>query len=111
MKTIGLIGGMSWESSIVYYRAINEAIRDWITRVEDTHYLIGSAVGPHPYPAMVRSFQSVIGVETRRQILEADGNRHTERMMRRRFDDYRFTHVRVEEILGEAVDGEGDAEF
>ncbi|MHC4600837.1 MAG: tryptophan synthase subunit beta, partial [Planctomycetota bacterium] len=53
--------------------AINEAIRDWITRVEDTHYLIGSAVGPHPYPAMVRSFQSVIGFETRRQILEVEG--------------------------------------
>ncbi|MHC4780550.1 MAG: tryptophan synthase subunit beta, partial [Planctomycetota bacterium] len=51
--------------------AINEAIRDWITRVEDTHYMIGSVVGPHPYPFLVRSFQSVIGYETRRQFLAA----------------------------------------
>jgi tryptophan synthase beta chain len=53
--------------------AINEAIRDWITNVGETHYLIGSAVGPHPYPVMVRSFQSVIGKETRRQFLAAEG--------------------------------------
>ena len=53
--------------------AINEAIRDWVTNVRDTHYLIGSVVGPHPYPAMVRDFQSVIGRETRAQILEAEG--------------------------------------
>lgn len=46
--------------------ATNEAIRDWVTNVEDTHYLLGSAVGPHPYPGMVRDFQSVIGLETRR---------------------------------------------
>lgn len=49
--------------------ATNEAIRDWVTNVESTHYLIGSVVGPHPYPMMVRDFQSVIGRETRRQIL------------------------------------------
>lgn len=53
--------------------ATNEAIRDWVTNVEDTHYLIGSVVGPHPYPEMVREFQSVIGKETRRQILEVAG--------------------------------------
>jgi tryptophan synthase beta chain len=53
--------------------AINEAIRDWVTNVRDTHYLIGSVVGPHPYPAMVRDFQSVIGSETRGQIMEAEG--------------------------------------
>ena len=53
--------------------AINEAIRDWVTNVETTHYLLGSAVGPHPYPMMVRDFQSVIGGEARRQILEAEG--------------------------------------
>src|SRR4029077_16996367 len=53
--------------------AINEAIRDWVTHVETTYYLIGSVVGPHPYPAMVRDFQSVIGAEARRQILEAEG--------------------------------------
>ena len=53
--------------------AINEAIRDWVTNVETTHYLIGSAVGPHPYPRIVRDFQSVIGIETRGQIIEAEG--------------------------------------
>ena len=49
--------------------AINEAIRDWVTNVASTHYLIGSAVGPHPYPIMVRDFQSVIGIEARHQML------------------------------------------
>jgi tryptophan synthase beta chain len=53
--------------------AINEALRDWVTNVETTHYLIGSAVGPHPYPRLVRDFQSVIGRETRGQVLEAEG--------------------------------------
>ncbi len=53
--------------------AINEAIRDWVTNVRDTHYLLGSALGPHPYPRMVRDFQSVIGVEAREQILAAAG--------------------------------------
>jgi tryptophan synthase beta subunit len=48
--------------------ATNEAIRDWVTNVETTHYLLGSAVGPHPYPLMVRDFQSVIGDETKRQM-------------------------------------------
>ncbi len=53
--------------------ATNEAIRDWVSHVEDTYYLIGSVVGPHPYPSMVRDFQSVIGIETRRQCLEQTG--------------------------------------
>jgi tryptophan synthase beta chain len=53
--------------------AINEAIRDWVTNVRDTHYLLGSALGPHPYPRIVRDFQSVIGTEARRQILAAEG--------------------------------------
>jgi tryptophan synthase beta chain len=53
--------------------AINEAIRDWVTNVRDTYYLLGSALGPHPYPTLVRDFQSVIGAEARRQILEAEG--------------------------------------
>ena len=53
--------------------AINEAIRDWISRPEDTHYLIGSVVGPHPYPAMVRDFQSVIGREARAQYVQREG--------------------------------------
>ncbi len=53
--------------------AINEAIRDWVTNVKTTHYLLGSAVGPHPYPLMVRDYQSIIGREARQQILEAEG--------------------------------------
>jgi len=53
--------------------AINEALRDWVTNVADTYYLLGSALGPHPYPRMVRDFQSVIGREARAQILEAAG--------------------------------------
>ena len=53
--------------------AINETMRDWVTHVEKTHYLLGSVLGPHPYPRMVRDFQSVIGIEARRQILEAEG--------------------------------------
>ncbi|HXI90044.1 MAG TPA: tryptophan synthase subunit beta [Blastocatellia bacterium] len=53
--------------------AINEALRDWVTNVADTYYLLGSVMGPHPYPVMVRDFQSVIGREARRQILEAEG--------------------------------------
>ncbi len=52
--------------------AINEAIRDWVTNVQTTHYLLGSAVGPHPYPRMVRDFQSVIGSEAREQLLNAE---------------------------------------
>ena len=53
--------------------AISEAMRDWVTNVTDTHYLLGSAVGPHPYPSIVRDFQSVIGRETRQQILTKAG--------------------------------------
>jgi tryptophan synthase beta chain len=53
--------------------AINEALRDWVTNVGDTYYLLGSALGPHPYPLMVRDYQSVIGREARKQILEQEG--------------------------------------
>jgi tryptophan synthase beta chain len=53
--------------------AMNEAIRQWVTRVRDTFYIIGTVAGPHPYPAMVRDFQAVIGRETREQILQAEG--------------------------------------
>ncbi|HDS16673.1 MAG TPA: tryptophan synthase subunit beta [Proteobacteria bacterium] len=53
--------------------ATNAAIRDWVTNVRDTHYIIGSVVGPHPYPMLVRNFQRVIGLETREQILAASG--------------------------------------
>ena len=63
--------------------AINEAMRDWVTNVHKTHYLLGSVLGPHPYPVMVREFHRVIGQETRRQILEAAG----------RLPDYLFACV------------------
>ena len=53
--------------------AMNEAMRDWVTNVADTYYIIGTAAGPHPYPAMVRDFQSVIGTEARAQMLEREG--------------------------------------
>ena len=61
------------EGSRTLKDAINEAIRDWVTNVRTTHYLIGSAVGPHPYPAIVRDFQAVIGKEAREQIVAAEG--------------------------------------
>ncbi|HSB10418.1 MAG TPA: tryptophan synthase subunit beta [Blastocatellia bacterium] len=54
--------------------AINEALRDWVTNVADTYYLLGSVMGPHPYPMMVRDFQAVIGREAREQIAEAEGH-------------------------------------
>src|SRR5262249_54900779 len=53
--------------------AMNEALRDWVTNVRTTHYLIGSVAGPHPYPALVRELQAVIGREAREQILRAQG--------------------------------------
>ena len=53
--------------------AMNEALRDWVTNVDSTYYLIGTVAGPHPYPEMVRDFQSVIGEETRAQLMEAEG--------------------------------------
>lgn len=53
--------------------AMNEAMRDWVANVEDTYFLVGTVAGPHPYPEMVRDFQSVIGVETKEQIMEAEG--------------------------------------
>ena len=53
--------------------AINEALRDWVTNVENTHYIIGSVVGPHPFPMMVRDFQKVIGEETKAQLMELEG--------------------------------------
>jgi tryptophan synthase beta chain len=53
--------------------AMNEALRDWVTNVTDTYYLIGTAAGPHPYPAMVRDFQSIIGKETRQQMIADEG--------------------------------------
>ncbi|MEE9555448.1 MAG: tryptophan synthase subunit beta [candidate division Zixibacteria bacterium] len=63
--------------------ACNEAIRDWVTNVDDTHYIIGSTVGPHPYPILVKHFQKIIGEETRRQIIAKE----------KRFPDYVFACV------------------
>src|SRR5207248_7501178 len=53
--------------------AMNEALRDWVAHVDDTYYIIGTVAGPHPYPTMVRDFQSVIGREVREQLQEAEG--------------------------------------
>jgi len=53
--------------------AMNEALRDWVSNIDDTYYIIGTVGGPHPYPAMVRDFQSIIGRETRQQLMEAEG--------------------------------------
>ncbi len=67
-KVIGVASG-----SKTLKDAINEAMRDWVTNVEDTHYLLGSVLGPHPYPVMVREFHRVIGQEAQRQILHETG--------------------------------------
>ena len=53
--------------------AMNEAMRDWVTNVDDTFYIIGTVAGPHPYPAMVRDFQTIIGREARQQMMESTG--------------------------------------
>ena len=66
-------GSRSATGSRTLKDAISEAMRDWVTNVADTYYLLGSALGSHPYPMMVRDFQKVIGEEARRQILEAEG--------------------------------------
>ncbi len=67
-KVVGVTNG-----SRTLKDAISEAMRDWVTNISSTHYLLGSALGPHPYPLMVRDFHRVIGDETRRQILEREG--------------------------------------
>jgi tryptophan synthase beta chain len=67
-KVIGVSSG-----SKTLKDAISEAMRDWTTHVENTHYILGSVLGPHPYPMMVRDFQSVIGIEARQQILRLEG--------------------------------------
>ncbi|ULT59876.1 tryptophan synthase subunit beta [Neobacillus drentensis] len=67
-KVVGVSSG-----SATLKDAVNEALRYWVTNVDDTHYLLGSAMGPHPFPMMVRDFQSVIGKETREQFLSREG--------------------------------------
>jgi tryptophan synthase beta chain len=73
MKLLGARVNPVTSGSRTLKDAMNEALRDWVTNVENTFYIIGSVAGPHPYPMMVRDFQSVIGVEARRQIKEAEG--------------------------------------
>lgn len=73
MKLLGARVESVTKGSATLKDAVNEALRYWVTNVGDTHYLIGSALGPHPFPTMVRDFQSVIGKETREQILGKEG--------------------------------------
>ena len=73
MKLLGAEGRSVASGSRTLKDAINEAIRDWVTNIETTFYLIGSVVGPHPYPRIVRDFQSIIGEEARAQILAQEG--------------------------------------
>jgi tryptophan synthase beta chain len=73
MKLLGATVRVVESGSNTLKDAMNEALRDWVTNVRNTYYLIGSVAGPHPYPMMVRDFQSVIGQEARRQILACEG--------------------------------------
>ncbi|WP_461831601.1 tryptophan synthase subunit beta, partial [Aquifex sp.] len=73
MKLLGAEVRIVKSGSRTLKDAINEALRDWVTNVENTHYVIGSVVGPHPFPMIVRDFQSVIGKETKEQILKKEG--------------------------------------
>jgi tryptophan synthase beta chain len=73
MKLLGAKVRVVESGSKTLKDAMNEALRDWVTNVRNTYYLIGSVAGPHPYPMMVRDFQSVIGKEARRQILKKQG--------------------------------------
>jgi tryptophan synthase beta chain len=73
MKLLGATVEVVESGSRTLKDAMNEAIRGWVTHVRDTYYLIGSVAGPHPYPLIVREFQTVIGEEARAQILEAEG--------------------------------------
>lgn len=73
MKLLGAEVNAVTSGSGTLKDAMNEALRDWVTNVGDTYYIIGTAAGPHPYPELVRDFQSVIGKETREQILAAEG--------------------------------------
>jgi tryptophan synthase beta chain len=72
MKLLGAEVSVVKSGSRTLKDAINEAIRDWVTNVKNTHYVIGSVVGPHPYPMIVRDFQSVIGKETKKQIMDLE---------------------------------------
>jgi tryptophan synthase beta chain len=73
MRLLGAEVRPVYSGSQTLKEAINEAIRDWVTNVQDTYYLLGSALGPHPYPCIVRDFQAIIGQEARQQIVEQAG--------------------------------------
>ncbi|MDR2110502.1 MAG: tryptophan synthase subunit beta [Spirochaetaceae bacterium] len=73
MKLLGARVNVVTSGSQTLKDAVNETMREWVGRVRDTHYVLGSVMGPHPFPTMVRDFQSVIGREARRQILEREG--------------------------------------
>lgn len=73
MKVLGATVHAVDSGSKTLKDAINEAMRDWVTNVATTHYLIGSAIGPHPFPTIVRDFQSIIGIEAREQIIRDAG--------------------------------------
>ena len=66
------VDGSVLDGDISLRDAINEAFRDWMASVRDTHYIVGSVVGPHPFPMMVRDFHRVIGIEARQQLLEKE---------------------------------------
>ena len=73
MKLLGAEVRPVFSGSRTLKDALNEALRDWVTNVDDTFYIIGTVAGPHPYPELVRDFQSVIGIEARKQMMEAEG--------------------------------------
>ncbi|MGQ0671610.1 MAG: tryptophan synthase subunit beta [Hyphomicrobium sp.] len=73
MKLLGAKLNPVTSGAMTLKDAMNEALRDWVTNVRDTYYIIGTAAGPHPYPAMVRDFQSIIGQEVREQMMKAEG--------------------------------------
>ena len=73
MKLLGAEVKVVTSGTATLKDATSEAIRDWVSNVEDTHYILGSVAGPHPYPMIVRDFHAVIGLETKRQCLEAFG--------------------------------------
>src|SRR5262249_50944616 len=73
MKLLGAEGRPVASGSRPLQDAMNEALRDWVAHVDDTYYIIGTVAGPHPYPVMVRDFQSVIGTEVREQLMAAEG--------------------------------------
>ena len=74
MKLLGAKVNVVMSGTKTLKDAVNETMKEWTRRVDDTHYVIGSVMGPHPFPLMVRDFQSVVGREAREQILEMEGS-------------------------------------